>query len=478
MTARLPCARDSPSDPTPSAARRRLREASGFSVQWRFYAAQLFERAIYVAVIGGFAVQCVRSAVANAGPGRADLGGASGTTLVLSVLAFSVLLKGLLAVGPVNLSSATSTWLAASPLDRRELLLRSYLQTLIVVAAVGLFWPAVLFLLTGFGVSVSVFAVLVSGTAAVGSLGFAVAIQASRPVVADMSQRGLSILAGVSVLLLLVDLVADRRILSAVQISSALWPAAPAVAVVVSVVAAMLIVTGLIALGRLTRSALSSGRTAGAGLALSVTSFEFGLLGSLMTERRAIQIGHVRSRRVGRRNWLLVLVLTDLVRLGRAPGKLLTVGGLILVPALFAAGTTGAAAQFVPVVFTLVAFLVADRLAGTQRIVIRSAGVRRLLNLSRCRLELGLAAVPLTGTVIWCLLAQSLTAGISLLQVAVAAAGAVVAVYRIATRPPLTFDGAAFDIGILGPTPLDLLKQLSRGPALLLGVALLQTLLP
>lgn len=196
-----------------------------------------------------------------------------------------------------------------------------------------------------------------------------------------------------------------------------------------------------------------------------------------MTERRAMRIGSVRSRPVGGRSWVLSVIGADLVRLGRAPGKLLAVTGLLLVPVLLGAGVSGPAAEFVPAVFTLAAFLVADRLAGTQRIVIRSAGVRRLLGVPPHRLSAALTVAPLAGTAAWCVLAGAFTPGIVPADIAVAAIGAVAVVYRISTRPPLSYDDTSFiDPGAMGPTPLGLLKQLSRGPTLLLALMLLQVL--
>lgn len=462
-----------------TAARRRMKASSGSAVPWRMHASRLSEQAVYVVIFGGLAVQAVRAAAEQDGPGTGpalDVSGyPTGLTLLLTVLGFCVLLKVLLAVGPVSTSAAVATWLLGSPLDRRTALLRPVAGVFIASTVVSLFWPSLVFLLTGFGVPVSSLGILVSGAMGAACVGLAVCIQAARPRVADPFQKLLSLVAAASVVALVVDRVVGGWVLDGLHVDSETAAALPIAAVVLVVIAVLLIGTGILTLGRLTRSALSSGRTMAVGLTLSVTSFEFGLLGALMTERWAIRKGHVRSMTIGRRSWLFSMILTDLVRLARAPGKLLTVGGLLLLPVLFASGASGSTAELVPAVFTLGAFLVADRLAGTQRVVLRSAGVLRLLGVSRRRLSLALGVLPLLGTALWCGFAAALTGGLSIANIVVAVVGAVLVVLRIATRPPLSFDDPMmFDFGMLGPTPLGLIKQISRGPILLIALMLVQ----
>lgn len=467
--------------PSPAAARRRLRKSAGTSLPWRFYAAQIYERALYVAVFGGITVQLVRSAIEESGqgfdPAQAPLIDRTGVTFALSVLAFSVLLKALLAIGPISASAATATWLLGSPLDRRRSLLSRYFLALLLSSVAGLLWPGFAFLLTGFGIRISGTSVLISGTVAAACVGLAVCIQTSRRTVAGVCRSALTVSASVSALVLVVDVMSDGRFLGSVRLDTFVGQLVPVAFFVAPAAALLLTAMGIHALGRLERSSFSSGRAVAVGLTLSVTSFEFGLLGSIMTERRATQIGRVRSLPVGGRSWVLSVIAADLVRLSRAPGKLLAVGCLLLVPALFGSGASGPMAEFVPAVFTLAAFLVADRLAGTQRIVIRSAGVRRLLGLPRRKLSAGLTVVPLVGTTIWCCVAAALTDGISLANIVAAGLGSVVVVYRISTRDPLSFDDTSFiDFGAMGPAPLGLLKQLSRGPTLLLFLMLVQIL--
>ncbi|ALE76980.1 hypothetical protein FRP1_30115 (plasmid) [Pseudonocardia sp. EC080625-04] len=469
-----------PAIPSWKAARRRLRESSGTTVPWRVYAARLFEQALYVVVFGGIAAQAVLATTGPDVPGTAPGPGVpadrTAVALLLTLLAFSVLLKALLAVGPVSTSAATASWLLASPLDRRTALLRTVAGMVVAAVCAGLLWPGMVYVLTGFGVAVSGLGVLASGATAAACVGFAVCAQTARRGVAAGCQTVLSVLAAASAVVLVVDRALGGAVLDGVVPEGLGAATAPAAASALVVVAVVLLGASLYALGWLRRSALSSGHTMAVGLMLSVTSFEFGLLGMLMTERRAIRTGYVRSAPVGMRSRLLGLVAADLVRLVRAPGKLLTVGCLLVVPALFASSGPGPATDYQPAVFTLAAFLVADRLAGTLRTVLRSAGLQRLLGVPRPHLGLALSVVPFAGTVVWCCLAAVIAGGVPVVTVVIASVGSIVVVYRMVTKPPLSFDdGAMFDVGVLGPTPLGLIKQLSRGPMLLLVLMIVQT---
>lgn len=469
-----------PVAPSPTAGLRRLRKVTGKAMPWQFYVGLFYERTVYATVFGGIAVQLALSAIEQSGHGGAaatvPLVDLTGVAVVVSVLAFSVLLKALLAIGPINASTAMMTWLLGSPVDRRRALLGRYFPTVLVATLAGLLWPSSLFLVAGSGIRISGATALTSGATAAACVGFAVCVQASRRAVIKAYRSVLTVVTWACALVLLADVTLGGIVLGSVRFDFIGGRMVTAAAVAVAVVAFVLVVAGVEALGRLQRSALTAGRAVANGLTLSVTSFEFGLLGSIMTERRAIETGSVRSLPVGHRSWLLSLVTADLVRLSRAPGKLLTIICLLFVPALFDFGPSGRLAELAPAVFTLTAFLVADRLAGTQRIAIRSTGVSRMLGLSRHKLSAALAVVPLIGTAVWCCLAAALAGGLSIVNIVVAVIGSTAVVYRISTRKPLTYDqDLLFDFGAMGPVPFALIKQLSRGPTLLLFLMLLQT---
>ncbi|USX55341.1 DUF6297 family protein [Lentzea sp. HUAS12] len=103
--------------------------------------------------------------------------------------------------------------------------------------------------------------------------------------------------------------------------------------------------------------------------------------------------------------------------------------------------------------------------------------MRRALGLPDRTLRRAHLVVPAAGAVLWCALTTAFTPHVSVLNGLVSAVGAVAVVYRIATRPPVDHGAAIVDFGLFGPTPLGLIVQLSRGPASLTVLALVQTAL-
>lgn len=118
-----------------------------------------------------------------------------------------------------------------------------------------------------------------------------------------------------------------------------------------------------------------------------------------------------------------------------------------------------------------------DRLAVGLRIITRSPALRRALGGSDLSLTLAHLVVPAVGAVVWTAATAVLISEVSALLAAVSAVGAVLVTYRVATRPPLDYGDSLIDFGVFGPTPVGLILQLARGPALLAGLALLQTAL-
>ncbi|WP_086669409.1 DUF6297 family protein [Lentzea kentuckyensis] len=432
--------------PTAGQVRRRLRRPPP---PWRFRVARLYERLVSAAIVGA-----VGWGVAFKGLQKTGHEGASDwTALWLSVLAAVVLLKVLLAFGPVFAGRDRMFWVLSSPVDRTALLMPRFLGLLGFGAAVGAVWPAVVFGVVG-------------STAQPGPLVFAGAAMAGLGVVAGavVLQRGrvrpqgwLSVLAGVAVIALLPQP-------SELLVFDAVW------LVPVSVVLAL--IAGL-SLRRLNRADLAAGASLAAVVRVSVAWLDLALLGAILAERRARLLGRVRSARL-RGSRLTVLVWTDVLRARRAPNALLVWAGLLPLPALVA---LGGEVDWVPAVHLLAAFVATDRLAAGLKVVCRSAAIRRMLGVPDGFLRLAHLVVPVVGAVVWCVATVPFTPHVSWLNGAVSAAGAVAVVYRIATRPPLDYGVAAIDFGVLGPVPIGLVLQLGRGPVLLYLLCVLQVML-
>ncbi|MEV6711199.1 DUF6297 family protein [Lentzea sp. NPDC051208] len=236
------------------------------------------------------------------------------------------------------------------------------------------------------------------------------------------------------------------------------------------VVAIGLAVVAATSLRSLRRSDLAAaGAVAGVARA-SVSWFDLALLGAVLAERRARALGRVKSVRL-RGSRLVVLAWTDALRLRRSPNAALVWAALLPAPALVSVGWEGAV---VPAVHLVAAFLATDRLAAGLKFVCRSPAMRRALGLPDRQLRLAHLVFPAAGAILWCAVTAAFTPHVSAVNALVSAVGAVAVVYRIATRPPIDYGAAIIDFGVFGPTPLGLMVQFSRGPALLAVLGLVQ----
>lgn len=432
---------------TPSAAevRRRLRRPPA---PWRFRLARLYERLVNAAIVAaiGWGV-AVRGLEKTGQPGASTW-----TALWLSVLAVVVLLKVLLAFGPVFAGRDRMFWVLGAPVDRAALLLPRFLGLLGLGAALGAVWPAAVVGVVGTVSAPGPLVFVGSAVLGVGVMAGAVVLQRLR----FAPQLWLSVLAGMSVVALVVrpgDVVVEP-----------VWSAP--VAVVLAVVAFR-------SLRRLDRADLAAGASLAAVVRVSVAWLDLALLGAILAERRARVLGRVRSARL-RGSRLVVLVWTDVLRVRRAPNALLVWAGLLPLPALVA---LGGEVEWVPAIHLICAFVATDRLAAGLKAVCRSGAIRRALGVPERFLRLAHLVVPSVGAVVWCVATVPFTPHVSWLGGVVSAVGAVAVVYRIATRPPLDYGVAAIDFGVLGPVPIGLVLQLSRGPVLLYLLCVLQVIL-
>ncbi|MFI6094560.1 DUF6297 family protein [Lentzea sp. NPDC051213] len=429
--------------------RRRLKPAP---LPWRFRLARLYERLVNVAIVGAVGWGL-------AGEGLGKTGQADGwTALWLSVLAAVVLLKVLLAFGPVFAGRDRVFWVLSTPVDRAALLLPRLFGLLGLGAAVGAVWPAAVFGVVG--ASSPLGPVLFVGSAAAGLVVVAGAVVLQRLRVRP--QAWLSVVAGLVVLLLCANVLGAYT-----------GPGDLTVAVWLTPVAVVLGLIAVLSLRHLHRADLTAGASLAAVVRVSVAWFDLALLGAILAERPAEALGRVRSARV-RGSRLTVLMWTDVLRARRAPNALLVWAALLPFPALVA---LGGEVGWVPAVHLVAAFLATDRLAAGLKAVCRSPALRRTLGVPDRSLRAAHLVVPACGAVVWCVATATFTPHVSWLNAAVSAAGAVAVVYRIATRPPLDYSVAAIDFGVLGPVPLGLLVQLSRGPVLLYLLCVLQVLL-
>ena len=430
-----------------TAVRRRLRAP----VPWRVRVVRAYPLLVNVSITG-----LVGAGWASAGLSGAGRPGSAWAALWLSVLAAAVLLKVLLAVGPVFAGADRLFWVFSSPVPRGELLRPRLAWLLAGGAAAGAVWPAVVSGVVGTVLPPFV-AVGIGAAAGVAVVAVAVVLQRVRV----RPQRWLSVLAGVAVPALFMPPDWDVR-----EPASGVVAVAWAVAITLAGVA-------LESVRHLRRFDLAAGAALAGVARVSVSWFDLALLGAILAERRARALGRVKSARL-RGSRLVVLVWSDVLRLRRSPNALLVWAALLPVPGLVA---LGGEVEVVAAVHLVAAFLATDRLAAGLKSVCRSPALRRALGLPDRTLRLAHLAFPAAGAVLWCAVTTAITPHVTVLNGVVSAVGAVAAVYRIATRPPVDYGAAIVSVGFYGPAPLGLVVQLSRGPALLAVLAVAQTAL-
>ncbi|MFC7382716.1 DUF6297 family protein [Sphaerisporangium rhizosphaerae] len=435
----------------------------------------LLERGLYLVVLGALIVEVVSS-----GLERVERGGAPPesvrtsvtqlTAALLAILCVVLLAKALLAFGPLQASASARTWLLSTPVDRGALL-SSHLSVALAIgsavsAALGYAFLAVTRLSVplvpwftpwaAFGAVVTCLCVLVQA-----------GHRSARAV-----QRGLSVMAyaltGVAAAILVLR--PGYPLADLEEAGTAGYAVCAVASLVVAVIAVRLARRSL---GLMTRGMLSSGSELAMATQVSVLSLDVTLFWAIVLERRARTIALVRPARISG-NRLVALVRTDLARVRRMPTGLFIWAALICVP--YGGHVVGLTA-FLPALHTVTAFLAVDRLAGGLRIISRSPAIRRALGGSDRSLTLAHLVVPAAGALLWSGVTVALVPGVSVLTATVSAVGAVIVTYRVATRPPLDYASPMVDVGLFGPTPLGLILQLLRGPALLAGLSLLQTAL-
>jgi hypothetical protein len=409
----------------------------------------LYGQALSVAVVGGLLVSAANSgldAVATASPPQApDL--VRWTVLTATLLVLALLCSVAIAVGPVLVSPAARTWLLSSPVDRKRLLT-----------------PRFAVLLAGAAVTGGVLGAAISLPTA--ALGAPIGVLLTAALVEAQAGRRRTALARRGITVLIAALAAFTAVLATVP--ELPWPAATPVlplagALVVVATAAAWHAHRMLAV--MTRGALSEGAEIAAVTATATTFLDPTLLSGTVALRQARATGAVRSIRFSgdRRRALL---RTELVRHTRHPLAALVFLGLLPVPYL--AGHL-VAPNVVAVVHLVCLFLVADRFARGLRLVSGSTALRRALGGSDTELRSLHLVLPAAAALLWTLA----TPVVAVPHLVLSGIGAVAAVYRSATRPPMVYESPLLDTP-MGTMPIGLITRLLRGPGLLLVVAVIQ----
>ena len=393
--------------------------------------------------------------------------------LGLLVTIAALLWHGLRTLGPLVIVPAVQSWVLATPVDRGGWL-RVPLGLLLTVggvigAAIGVLagWAG-LFVrgtaggaVTGDGAAALGW-LLVSGIGAGLALASAAVVAQARP--REYGRRALAVVIVAGLALVAVAVVAGRTGVTVPTPSVAAWLVAAA-AVGAGV---MLIRRAAATLPRLDRAALGGGAQLATAAMTAAIMLDPSLLSGIVGAHRWRLAGLVHSRRFwpGGRRW--VLLQADVLRQLRRRADVAAYAALALAPyatAVFAPLAVGP-------IRIVAAYLAVDRLAGGLRTVARSAALRRTLGGSDAELKMIHLVVPSLGLVLWWLATAWCGAASPPVIAVLLVLGVVGAVYRTATRPPMSYDAGLAD-SPMGPIPTTLLRRLIRGPDLVAVLVLI-----
>jgi hypothetical protein len=192
---------------------------------------------------------------------------------------------------------------------------------------------------------------------------------------------------------------------------------------------------------------------------------------NVLEARRWRRVGSVRSRAFHgwRRAPWLVLLEAELRRLLRRPDAVVVWGALALAHYALAIAAPGPGRFLRPVL----AYVAANRFTAALRTVSRSPGLSRGLAVSESVLRVLHMVVPGLAVALWWAATAPAGGGVPGRLDAALVVGVIGSVYRAASRPPMSYEGAVIETPF-GLLPLDMVRQIVRGPDLLAATILLR----
>jgi hypothetical protein len=439
-------------------ARLRAGSRTGRRAVWR--PTDVYVWVLTAAVLGAIAAGSLRPLVQLVtGPGWAlphapgRLFAAAAALLLLGGLA-----QLLRAAGPISVSSAFRFWLLATPVSRRQLLRRRFLALIAVIAGTA-----------------CAIAGLVAHAASVAVLPVTAAVALAAVIVTAGSVWGQASEAVERVLHVVGRSISAVAVLGFGSLATGIGRAGAdatlrAPPAVIVVLLAALVVAAVVcgwrayrALDRIGVGVLRRGQglwTAGQAAAVSMDAF---MLADFLAEQRARATGRVRSARIGS-SFAAALPRSEWLRLRRRPH--------VVVRAALAAIVWWGCRPVVPgpalAASALIAgFFVVLPLAGTLRQLASGPGLRaQFANHDRWLGRVS-AAVCLLGVAVWATITVPGLSETDRTSLAlVITVGITAAVCRTVTRPPIDYSKPPVPTPF-GDLPLDLWRQLLRGPLLL-----------
>ncbi|MEV0940915.1 DUF6297 family protein [Micromonospora wenchangensis] len=456
--------------PTPRQLRARLRQA-----RRRHHPGSLGEVltdayvvVLFVALYGWFAVAAIRDHLAAPQVARTDPGDRYWIAVAAVTAGAGLVWWGLRLTGPLLVTPAAHAWLVSSPVDRRAWLLPRFgglvgggtigVGLLAVAAAYagGLDRPADL-----------AWAALAGLTGGATATGWAVVAQGTAPTPrwARLPAVGLpAVGATIAVLVVLGHATGWPLPLPPV-------PLTPVVGLVLLPVALASIVRAYRRLPQVDRAALTTGAQFANAATTAAVLLDPSLLAALVESRRWRAVGLVRGRPLRAGGRFAVLLQAEVRRLARRRGALVGWAGALL--AMYAVAV--ALPSIAGPAHLVLAYLSTGRLTGGLRAVSRSAGLRRSLGGSDTLLRLTHLVVPGVGATVWYLATLPALRPVPVALDAVLLLGVVTAAFWAGTRPPMRYGGAMVSTPF-AMVPVDLVRQVLRGPDLVAVLVVVQLL--
>ncbi len=384
------------------------------------------------------------------------------------LLAAGVAWWALRMVGPVLATPAERTWALSSPVDRG-----------------GWLRPRMLLLLFGVGAGAALAATIAAVVVRSGAIGGSalagaaagVALAASAVTLQRVGEGAGRWAALPGVLLVGSGLATAAVAVVARRTGMGLpHPAASAPLLLAATgvpLAAFAVFTAWRALGRLDAAALGAGAQVASAGATAAVGLDLSLLLDVLEVRRWRRVGTVRSRPFhawpGAR-WM-VLLEAEARRLLRRPDALAIGASLALAQYALAMAAPSSAVLLRPIL----AYVAANRLTAGLRTLSRAPGLARALGVGEGRLRALHMVVPaLVVAAWWAVTAPTSATPPGRLDLALVV-GVVGSAYRAATRPPMSYEGMALETPF-GLLPVDMVRQLLRGPDLLGATIVLRLL--
>lgn len=289
-------------------------------------------------------------------------------------------------LGPLVISSASSSWLFSTPVDRGALLRPQLATGLALSAVIGALVPAGVGAGCGWPLPSALILGLLTGLVSATAYASAVVDQASRS-----EQRPRSVLRRTGAVVLALVVVVGMVAVGAGRVTGAA-PLSAAAGIALTTAALVALIAAVIRAGRslttVSRRVLDEGAGLTSGLAGALAALDFALAYDVVVARVA-RAPRAPSRLRGR--GVAALAWADLARLRRAPGRLLTLLGML--PVAYALRALDVGAFVAPL--TMTALLAAGlMLLPGLRTVSVSPTLARMLGTSDARLRLGALAVP------------------------------------------------------------------------------------